>query len=66
MAKTIKPEPGVERACLLGVGECSEAEDVRTLQGKRVNPYSYGTPCYWVWHGANFGAEYFASSIDGG
>lgn len=53
MARTIKPEPGIERAIELGVGGPSHPSQVVTVQGEPHNPYSYGTPCYWAWHGAN-------------
>jgi len=49
MARVIKPEPGIERAVELG----SRGEGAPTVQGPHLNPYSYGTPCYWAWHGAN-------------
>lgn len=50
MARTLKPEPGMERAVELGTRGESAAV---TLAGVAINPYSYGTPCYWAWHGAN-------------
>lgn len=51
MAKTHKPEPGVERAEGLGI-EAAMLHDRSALQPGLICPYSYGTPCFWVWQGA--------------
>lgn len=53
MGRLAKPPAGIERAVELGSAGPSHPDQVNTVQGEPHNPYSYNTPCYWTWHGAN-------------
>jgi hypothetical protein len=41
---------GVEEAALAGT---HGKTPIVSVAGEPMNPYSFGTPNYWVWHGAN-------------
>jgi hypothetical protein len=50
VARFHKPNRDVDRAIDLGV-EHGENRPHGTLE-PHVNPFSYGTPCYWAYKGA--------------
>lgn len=50
MAKVHRPQPGIGRAVQLGV-ENAKLRPVGSTAFHAI-PYSYGTPCYWAYHGA--------------
>lgn len=50
MGHARKYPDGVEQAASNG----ARGESVNvSIKGEVMNPYSYGTPCFWVWYGAD-------------
>ena len=50
MGRSMQTPKGVEEAALAGT---HGKTPIVSVAGEPMNPYSFGTPNYWVWHGAN-------------
>jgi hypothetical protein len=55
MARITKLNHDADRAALQAAKPSTDA--LRNVDGELMNPYSYGTPCYWAWHGANIARQ---------
>lgn len=60
----MKSEPGIERAIELGLLGPKPGQTLITKAGEPHNPYSYGVPCYWAWHGANEARKHYEGAAE--
>jgi hypothetical protein len=54
---------GVEQAAASGTQGAKSPNALVTLQGVVLNPYAYGTPCFWVWYGADHAREALSAKV---